>query len=181
MYSYDNVYIQSLSHSSIIEKFLCHIFLGLPLGLFPFASSSYTIFTNLSSHIHSNFAFNFLCFSFTISITASCPSASLTPSFLTLSILVKPCTLLKHVHYFKCLQLAYMSPLHCPHLTSIKKRWHHHSIAWCGGVSPRALSSSGQMGTVLFEIISLPQCGLLLTRLELTPPFTRGTVSALGL
>ena len=54
-------------HSYFLLKVLMPIFLVRPLGLFPTTSSSYTLFTSLSSSSCSSFSLHAFCFAFTTS------------------------------------------------------------------------------------------------------------------
>ena len=72
------------------------LLIGLPLGLLPVTSPSYTCFTNRPPFISSILSFHLHCCCFAISITASCPR-DLTSSFLTLSSLVTTSTLLRSI------------------------------------------------------------------------------------
>ena len=82
-------------------------------------SSMYTFYTNLSSLIASTLTFHLLCFSFTMSITASCPSVFLTSSFLTLSFHVTPSTPPRHIvskalkHTASCPSVFLTSSISC--------------------------------------------------------------------
>ena len=77
-------------------------FLALPLGLLPVTSSLYTRLTSLSPSMPSSFSFHALCFFRATSTTASCFNLCLISSFLTLSSLVAPFTLLKYLISAAC-------------------------------------------------------------------------------
>ena len=97
-------------------KLSLHCFLGLPLGLLPVTSPSYTCFTNPLPFISSILTFHLLYYFFTISITVSCPRDLSTYSFLILSSLVTPSTLLRNIISHACILLLwrrwYISHIH---------------------------------------------------------------------